>query len=114
MLIADLLNKGFYELSQAEKETLLSRYEDVTGKLLCSTCTGSFITAYNELKRMSKKTSIPESTQSNPCKYGFKAGYEKSEIRVAGFHLLITAENLTDEIVETHLIDHPLIELKNA
>jgi len=112
--ISDLLNKGFYELTQSEKTELLSQYESVTGKLLCSTCTVSFITAYNELKRMTKKSDKQEATESNPCKYGFKAGYEKSEIRVAGFHLLITAENLTDEIVETHLVDHPLIELKNA
>lgn len=114
MLVSEILKKGFFELTRIEKETLLSRYEDVTGKMLCSTCTSSFITAYNELKKMSKKVTNQEPQTINPCKYGFKEGYENSEIRISGFPLLITSENLTDEIVETHLVDHPLIELKNA
>lgn len=114
MRIEDVLNKGFYDLNNEEREALLRNYTTITGIELCSTCTGSFIKAYNELKQMAKKTSTSTETTNSECKYEFKPGFENSQVQISGLHFVITSENLTDDLVEEHLLNHPLIQLKNA
>ena len=113
MRIAELLNKGFYELSQEDKQTLLKEYELRSGSKLCATCTGSFIIAFNELKKMATKKKVSAEQSISECKYEFKEGFENSEVHVRGLSFVITAANLTDELVETYLNDHPHIQVKN-
>lgn len=114
MRLEEVLNKGFYDLNNEEREALLINYKAITGIQLCSTCTGSFIKAYNELKQMAKKLNTPAESTNTGCKYEFKPGFEASQVQIAGLSFVINSENLSDAIVEEHLINHPLIQLKNA
>lgn len=113
MRIEEVLNKGFYDLNNEEREALLINYNAITGIQLCSTCTGSFIKAYNELKKMAKKSNTEIESTKPECKYEFKKGFENSQIQVSGLSFVINSQNLSDALVEEHLINHPLIQLKN-
>ncbi len=112
MLIEELINKGYYELTRDERQIILEHYIGKTGTPLCTTCTGSFIKAYNELKKMAKKENTPSESTIKACKYEFKPGYEASQIQVSGLAFAINADNLSDELVENYLENHPLIQVK--
>lgn len=107
MRISDLITKTFYQLTDQEKEFLIIEYKKQVSKELCNNCISTKIEAYNYLKRMAKQTPKTE-TKS---KYEFKPEFINSEITISGVGV-INAENLTDEIVETHLVNHPHIQLK--
>lgn len=107
MRLSDLITKTFYQLTEEEKEFLTVEYQKQVSKKLCNNCISTKIEAYNYLKRMAKQTPKPE-TKS---KYEFKPEFINSEITISGVGV-INAENLTDEIVEKHLSNHPHIQLK--
>lgn len=108
MCLDDLLLKTFYQLTQTEKEFLLNEYQKTTTKQLCNNCIGSFIEAYNNLKKMAKKSTTATDSK---CKYEFVPEFQNSEITVVNFGV-VNAENLTDFIAENYLVNHPHIQLK--
>lgn len=61
---------------------------------------------------MERKANNTKESNSKECKYEFKPGFEASQIQVSGLAFVITSENLTDELVEKHLENHPLIQVK--
>lgn len=108
MRLSDLITKTFYQLTEEEKEFLIIEYKKQVSKELCNNCISTKIEAYNYLKRMANTTKAKPETKS---KYEFKPEFINSEITISGVGV-ITAQNLTDEIVETHLVNHPHIQLK--
>lgn len=108
MRLSDIITKSFYQLTEEEKEFLIIEYKKQVSKKLCNNCISTKIEAYNYLKKMANQTKPKPETKS---KYEFKPEFINSEITISGVGV-ITAQNLTDEIVENNLVNHPHIQLK--
>lgn len=109
MRLSDLISKTFYQLTEEEKEFLIIEYKKQVSKELCNNCISTKIEAYNYLKKMANQTTKPK--PETKSKYEFKPEFINSEITISGVGV-ITAQNLTDEIVEAHLLNHPHIQSK--
>lgn len=99
----ELVSQPFYAIEN--KNLLLQAYQEVFHLELCSTCTGSYIQAYNQLKQYVRNQTINTQNMAKKCKYQFKPEHVGSEIHIKGIGK-VTQDNLTDEIAE-ELLKNP-------
>lgn len=87
---------------------LFDFYQNKTGLKLCHTCWTDRVKAYNFYRKniMAKK----ENTEKTGT-YFFKEEFAETQIFIKGFGELITAENLTNEIVEKYFVGNDLMNL---
>lgn len=86
---------------------LFDFYKQHTGLQLCPTCWADRVKAYNYYRKMTKsKTKI-----STGGVYQFKEGFEDTQVFIKGLGEIISAENLTNELVEKHFVGSTLMDL---
>jgi hypothetical protein len=88
---------------------LFDYYKQHTGLQLCPTCWTDRVKAYNYYRKMTKsKTKTSTSTSGV---YQFKEGFEDTQVFIKGLGEIISAENLTNELVEQHFVGSTLMDL---
>jgi hypothetical protein len=86
---------------------LFDFYKQHTGLQLCSTCWTDRVKAYNYYRKMTKS----KSKTSTGGLYQFKEGFEDTQVFIKGLGEIISAENLTNELVEQHFVGSTLMDL---
>lgn len=86
---------------------LFDFYRQHTGLQLCPTCWTDRVKAYNYYRKMTKS----KTKTSTSGLYQFKEGFEDTQVFIKNLGEIISAENLTNEIVEKHFVGSTLMDL---
>lgn len=96
--------QSIYEIDPV---VLFDFYKQHTGLQLCPTCWTDRVKAYNYYRKMTKS----KTKTSTGGLYQFKEGFEDTQVFIKGLGEIISAENLTNEIVEKHFVGSTLMDL---